>query len=103
MIILKLFLHGKPNWYLPIEGTEKVNPYIIRLYADQLKDHLYKTAETIRKLQENGWYLLKTYGTMYYLEYCKFDITSEQAKSELNHLGASNDLVIEELDLNNVL
>ena len=103
MIILKLFLHGKPNWYLPIEGTEKVNPYIIRLYADQLKDHLYKASETIRKLQENNWYLLKTYGTMYYLEYCKFDITLEQAKNELSYIGASNDLIIEELDVNNAV
>lgn len=103
MIIIRLFIHGKPNWYLPIEGTEKVNPCIIRLYADQLKDHLYKASETIRMLQENGWYLLKTYGTMYYLEYCKFDITLDQAKKELNSLNEGSNLIMEEIDLDNVL
>ena len=102
MIIIKLFLHGKPNWYLPLEGTTKVNPNIIRLYADQLKEHLYKASLIADKLQKMGWFLLKSYGTVYYLEYCKFDIVIEEAKKELTEIGINNQVIIEELNLENV-
>jgi len=98
MIILRLLLHGNPNWYLPIEGTTKVNPLTLKLYADQLKAHLYNAAEIIKKLQEKEWYLLKTYGTMYYLEYCKFGITGEEAKIEISEIGLKNHIV-EEFDI----
>ncbi len=98
MIIIKLMLHGKPNWYLPIEGATKINPLTIMLYADQMRAHLYNAASIIKKLEERGWYLLKTYGTMYYLEYCKFGITSEAAKEEILNLGLKNTF-IEELDI----
>ncbi len=101
MIVLKILLHGNPNWYLPIEGKTKVNPLTIRLYADQLKAHLYNAAEVIKKLQEKEWCLLKTYGTMYYLEYCKFGVTSEEAKIEISEIGLTN-TVIEEFDLENI-
>lgn len=102
MIILKLYLHGKPNWYLPIEGTKKVNPIILRLYADQLKEHLYNAAEMVRKLQDKNWLLLKTYGTMYYLEYCKFNTNQDEAKKELEEIGISSQVMIEEVDLENI-
>ncbi len=102
MIIIKLFLHGKPNWYLPIEGKTTVNPITIRLYADQLKEHLYKASFIAGKLQDMGWNLLKSYGTMYYLEYCKFGIAIEEAKNELTEIGINNQVIIEELNLENV-
>lgn len=102
MIIIKLFLHGKPNWHLPIEGTTRVNSNFIRLYADQLKEHLYKASQTIEKLENNGWNLLKSYGTMYYLEYCKFSTQLDQVERELKEIGISNHVLIEELDIENV-
>lgn len=103
MIILKVFLHGKPNWYLPIEGKTVVNPTVIRLYADQLKEHLYTVANTIYKLQKNSWYLLRAYGAMYYLEYCKFDVKIEETKKELQNLGINeHQVIVEELNLKNV-
>ena len=101
MIILKIFLHGKPNWYLPIEGTTNINPQIIRLYADQLRDHLYTTSSIIDRLQKNDWFLLKSYGAVYYLEYCKFDTSLESVKKEFKDLTVSNRIIIEELNLEN--
>ncbi len=102
MIIIKIFLHGKPNWFLPLEGAAKVDPEMIRIYADQLKEQLYSASSIVEKLQKNWWYLLESYGAIYYLEYCKFDTTLEQAKRELAELNINQPLMIEELNLENV-
>ncbi len=99
MIVLKLFLHGRPDWHLPLQGSTKLNPASIKLYADHLKGHLYRASSLVELLQRNGWYLLESYGAIYYLEYCKFEINSDQAKSELDRLGVNNQVIIEELNL----
>ena len=100
MIIIKVFLHGRPDWHLPfLEGRPEVNPTLLRLYADNLKEHLYRASSIVNKLQKNGWCLLEAYGAIYSLEYCKFDIDSNEAKSEILVMGITENVIIEELDL----
>ena len=102
MIILKLYLHGRPDWHIPQVGNTRLNSTSLRMYADYLREHLYRVSFIVDKLQRNNWVLLESYGAMYYLEYCKFDVSVEETEKELNCLGIRNQLIIEELDLENV-
>ena len=86
---------------MPIEGKTTIKSSIIRKYADKLRDHLYDISYVVESLQNMGWYVLKTYGTMYYLEYCKFDISLEEARRELEDIGIVNNVIVEELNLEN--
>ena len=101
MIIISLWLHGKPNWALPIEGKNEIDPYVIREYADILSGHLYKIAVITAKLQNSGWRLIESYGQLYGLEYCKEGITRENLYKELEKMQISiEDVSIEELSDN---
>ncbi len=91
MIVINLWLHGKPNWALPIEGRSKVDPFIIRDYGDTIRDHLHNIAVIVTKLQCHGWRLIESYGQLYSLEYYKIGITKDNIKEELKELKISAD------------
>lgn len=87
MIVLEIWLHGKPSWALPIEGRNRLNPIMIKEYADALKTHLYNVARTIHKLQKAGWELLDNGASLYSLEYSKSEIDRENINYELEKAG----------------
>ena len=99
MIFVNLWLHGKPNWALPIEGKTELEPFVIKEYADRLREHLYLISFMITKLQNNGWKLIESYGTLYSLEYYKEGIDKLGAKIELRSLGIDLETIhMEEID-----
>lgn len=87
MIVLNIWLHGKPNWALPLEGQEYVSPAYVRQYGNELKAHLYSVASVVQKLQCNGWKMLKSFGTLYNLEYSKEGVSMDNVDDELEKLG----------------
>jgi len=100
MITVSVWLHGKPNWALPLEGKDSVNPHNLKSYGDELRNHLYDAASIIYKLQKGGWRLLKSFGSLYALDYAKDLENMEQAVEELKNLGISKHKVaIEEIKL----
>ena len=83
MIIVEIWLHGKPGWALPLEGRNKINPLVIREYADAMKKHLNNTAFIIHKLQNNGWIINENGLNPYSIEYWKEGINKNNIYSEL--------------------
>ena len=101
MMIISLWLHGKPNWALPIEGKNKIDPYMIKQYANILSEHLQHVAVMIAKLQSHGWRLVESYGQLYALEYQKENVNRENIHKELKKMEINiEEVSIEELQEN---
>ena len=98
MIIIEVWLHGKPGWALPIDGRNRINPIVIKEYADALKEHLHNVARTIHKLQKSGWELVDTGASLYALEYSKSGLNKENINFELEKAGLNSyEVAIREL------
>ncbi len=98
MIIVEVWMHGKPGWALPIDGRNRINPVIIKEYADTLKEHLHNAARTIHKLQKAGWELIDTGASLYSLEYSKQGLDKGNISFELEKAGVSSyDVAVREL------
>ena len=103
MITISVWLHGKPNWALPLEGKDIINPYYLKNYGDELRNHLYDVSKIVYKLQINGWRLLKSFGSLYNLDYVKEDISKEEVICELKNIGVNiNKVAIEEISTTNL-
>lgn len=97
MIILEIWLHGKPEWELPLEGN-RINPFIIENYGNFIKNHMHNVAFTIKKLQNNGWILNEDRISPYSIEYFKEGVDSNNVYNELKNIGIeSSDVAIREL------
>ena len=95
--MLSIWLYGKPNWDLPIEGKKKFDPLIFRKHAVYMKNHMDKVAYSVRKLQYNKWSAMETYGAIYSIDLFK-DTTIEQAKKEIKVLNIPKNIInIEEV------
>ncbi len=93
MIELGLWLYGKPNWDLEIEGKTYLDPSVLREHALLLKLHLERVASILDKLQKNGWKMKENYGALYALTLCK-KTSKEKAEQELLKL----EIELEEVD-----
>ncbi|HLC85914.1 MAG TPA: hypothetical protein VJG30_01350 [Candidatus Nanoarchaeia archaeon] len=82
MISLSIWLYGKPNWDIPIEGSKFIDPCVLLEHAGYLYKHLCEIAILVNKLQSNGWELFETYGAVYSLDFYK-NISLEEAEEEL--------------------
>jgi len=99
MISLSIYLYGKPNWELPIEGINHLDPIIIREHGKELQARLNHIADVVEKLQLEGWQLSECYGAIYNLDFYKEEITLKQARQELKDLGIDlRSIYLEELD-----
>jgi len=87
-INIEVDLWTKHSWMMDIEGKDKINIKMLREMGDWFKEHLYRTAEIIDKLQKNGWIMGECYGAIYHLSFYKDNIdTEKEAKIELKKLG----------------
>lgn len=94
MINISIPLYGKPSWDMKIEGKNFLNPKILKEQGDYLKEHPYKIADILHKLQSSGWVLCECYGSIYSLDLYKKNIkTEEEAERELNKLGIKSDKI----------
>ncbi len=92
-----LWLFGKPDWELDIEGAEVTEEMAdeIELLGKELQVRLHMAGQIVRKLITNGW---TGSGGLYDLWFSKA-IPMEQAKKELATLGISeDDVTLEELE-----
>ena len=86
MIELTLWLYGKPSWDMELEGKTFLDTNMLRTHALLLKEHLERAADIIEQLQQKGWKLAESYGTLYSLTFYK-KINKFQAERELNMLN----------------
>lgn len=82
MISLSIWLYGKPNWDIPIEGRKFVDPCVLLEHAGYLYEHLCEIAIFINRLQSNGWQLFESYGAVYSLDFYK-NMSLAEAEEEL--------------------
>ena len=54
MIILSIWLYGKPSWDIPIEGKNFLDPKMIKEHNEYLYSHLNCITDIIEKLNSNG-------------------------------------------------
>jgi len=87
MICASIWLYGKPNWDLEIEGRTRLNPKIFKKHGDFMKNHLYGVADALEKLQFAGWSIVESYGALYSLDLYKEGVTTDEAEAELLRLG----------------
>ena len=88
MIEISIYLFGKPGWEMNIEGLNLINPDVLRIKGDELKERLERAADVVEKLQNNKWILWGAYGDMYGLDFFRDDIESvSEARTELVRLG----------------
>ncbi len=90
MIIVSIWLHGKPNWALPLENKESISPKLLKKYGYDLKNHFTKVSKVVSLLQNHGWRMFRSYGVIYTLEFYKDDMSDDQAISELSFMGINN-------------
>ncbi len=48
---IQMYLFGKPEW----EFNGEITPRKIKVKGDELKTRLYKIADDLKKLSDNGW------------------------------------------------
>lgn len=95
MINLSLHLYGKPEWDLPTDD-KLINGDLLRAHGDDLKEHLHKIADIVEKLKKNGWDCSLA---LYNLEFCKENITKQEAEKELKRLNINlKEIDLEELE-----
>jgi len=86
MMELSLWLYGKPNWDLDLEEKTYIKPETLEEHGHFMKHHLERTAHILNQLQQAGWTILPTRGSIYALTLQK-DTTRESAEQELSLLG----------------
>jgi hypothetical protein len=93
-----VWLFGKPDWELDIEGADVTEEMAdeIELLGKELQERMRLAGQIIRKLVTNGW---TGSGGLYDLWFSK-GIPMEQAKKELATLGISeDDVTLEALEV----
>ena|SRR3989344_8395497 len=85
MIVISIWLYGKPSWDLPIEGTMFFDPKVFVEHGYYLMKHLSEVSKMLKVLQENGWTALETYGELYCLDLFK-EATLSEALMEIHEL-----------------
>ncbi len=83
---INMYLFGKPEW----EFGGKVNPKLIKEKGDELKERLYKIADDLKKLTDNGWDFEPT---LYDIILTK-DITKSTAEKELKKLKIKAEIMV---------
>ncbi|MFA6268815.1 MAG: hypothetical protein WCW13_05330 [archaeon] len=83
---VQLFLFGKPEW----EFNGKFTPKIIKAKGDEIKERLYKIAEDLKKLTDNGW---DYEPTLYDITFTK-NIPKSTAEKELKKLGVQAEITL---------
>jgi len=99
MILINIFLYGKPSWDMKIEGKRRLNPEILKKQGNYLKEHMYEVADIVKKLQKANWEMSKAYGALYSLEFSKEGLNKKEAEIELKKIGVSiKSISIEEFE-----
>jgi ribosome maturation protein Sdo1 len=83
MIEISLWLFGKPEWEV---NTEKAKPEEIVKLGKELESRLKEAAETLEKLEKNGW---ERDGGLYDIMLFK-DVSKKEAREEMKKLGIKN-------------
>jgi len=97
MISLSIWLYGKPNWDIPIEGKNFLDPKMIKEHNEYLYSHLNCITDIIEKLNSNGWNFSEVYGEFYAVVFYK-NISYSSAAEEVSDLGIPYDkIVLEEI------
>ncbi|MEK6947882.1 MAG: hypothetical protein AABX19_01425 [Nanoarchaeota archaeon] len=95
MIILSIWLYGKPSWDIPIEGKSFLDPRIIREHNEYLYSHLNSICSIIEKLNSNGWNFSEVYGEFYAIVFYK-NISYSSASKEVSSLDIPYDKIVME-------
>lgn len=83
---ISIYLFGKPEW----EFGGKVTPKTIKAKGDELKTRLYKIADDLKKLTDNGWDCVPT---LYDITLTK-NISKSAAEKELKKLGVDAEIIV---------
>jgi len=81
-----MYLFGKPEW----EFGGKVTPKTIKAKGNELKERLYKIADDLKKLADNGWDFEPT---LYDIMLTK-SISKSAAEKELKKLKINAEVIV---------
>jgi hypothetical protein len=85
LVEVNLYLFGKPEW----EFNGNITPEGIKAKGDELKERLYKIADDLKKLTDNGW---DYEPTLYDISLTK-NTTKIAAKKELKKLKINTEVI----------